>query len=378
MACETCNVWQHSACLGISKVEAEKDDFHFVCHDCTRRAEDAKKPKIPALKFHLGSSSSPPSQKTKEVNFSVKVPVKRKPGDDVTNMPPMKKFRYSEPKNPPLNPFTLGKPQGTQMMHKVVLNGPTLSPQGQISSPHLNGNLTKPPSPPGPASYSNGYASHAPKQNGYPPQSSDHSPDPLSSTANDTSEKPPSVGWSARYSSHQISQPFQQAQSSPSQNPFLNSFDRQRPRSSHSTNKVTSPIKNRPSLSPPQMNQNGVLTQTPATNGTFSHHLSSTTQVPAFSPVKIQSSPPMPAVQPVSSSPVVHPHLQQNPPSSPGLSPTKQSPPRSSKTNDVAVTPVLPPVQALSPSPRIQILQVPVKGLGLEEARSMNGYMNGE
>jgi hypothetical protein len=30
VACELCNVWQHSACLGISQASAEKDDFHFI------------------------------------------------------------------------------------------------------------------------------------------------------------------------------------------------------------------------------------------------------------------------------------------------------------------------------------------------------------
>ena len=28
VACEKCNVWQHSKCLGIDEKEAEKDDFH--------------------------------------------------------------------------------------------------------------------------------------------------------------------------------------------------------------------------------------------------------------------------------------------------------------------------------------------------------------
>ncbi|SPQ18978.1 38ac8818-b859-41ef-8be3-4c88351f2fb2 [Thermothielavioides terrestris] len=31
VACERCNVWQHSKCLGINEQEADKDDFHFVC-----------------------------------------------------------------------------------------------------------------------------------------------------------------------------------------------------------------------------------------------------------------------------------------------------------------------------------------------------------
>ena len=42
VACEKCNVWQHSKCLGISKQAAEKDDFHFVCADCTKKANQPK------------------------------------------------------------------------------------------------------------------------------------------------------------------------------------------------------------------------------------------------------------------------------------------------------------------------------------------------
>ncbi|KAL4910681.1 hypothetical protein BDW74DRAFT_141642 [Aspergillus multicolor] len=58
VACEKCNVWQHSKCLGIKQEEAESEDFHFVCRDCKRREEDAKLPKLPPLKFKVGSSPS--------------------------------------------------------------------------------------------------------------------------------------------------------------------------------------------------------------------------------------------------------------------------------------------------------------------------------
>ncbi|VUC20281.1 unnamed protein product [Clonostachys rosea] len=43
VACETCNVWQHSKCLNISEVEAERADFHFVCESCRRRQEELAK-----------------------------------------------------------------------------------------------------------------------------------------------------------------------------------------------------------------------------------------------------------------------------------------------------------------------------------------------
>ena len=53
VACEKCNVWQHSKCLGITEVEAESAEFHFLCSTCKRREEEKKwkhKPIIIKLK----------------------------------------------------------------------------------------------------------------------------------------------------------------------------------------------------------------------------------------------------------------------------------------------------------------------------------------
>ena len=70
VACERCNVWQHSKCLGISKAAAEKEDFIFICQDCKRKEEDAKKPKV-TIKFKVGTSSSPapPSPAANQTRF---------------------------------------------------------------------------------------------------------------------------------------------------------------------------------------------------------------------------------------------------------------------------------------------------------------------
>jgi hypothetical protein len=78
ISCERCNVWQHSKCLGISKSAAEKDDFHFICKDCRRKEEDAKKPKI-SLKLRVGTSSpAPPSPAPKQSTFvGVEVPIQQ-------------------------------------------------------------------------------------------------------------------------------------------------------------------------------------------------------------------------------------------------------------------------------------------------------------
>ncbi|KAK1688157.1 hypothetical protein BDP55DRAFT_726556 [Colletotrichum godetiae] len=72
VACEKCNVWQHSKCLGISETEAEKPEFHFICQSCKRREEEAAaKPKT-TIKLKVNrpadASSSPAKQPSKESN----------------------------------------------------------------------------------------------------------------------------------------------------------------------------------------------------------------------------------------------------------------------------------------------------------------------
>lgn len=37
IACERCNVWQHSKCVGVAVEEADHPDFHFICASCRRR-----------------------------------------------------------------------------------------------------------------------------------------------------------------------------------------------------------------------------------------------------------------------------------------------------------------------------------------------------
>jgi len=77
VACERCNVWQHSKCLGIKEEEAEKDDFHFVCTPCRKHEQAVKeqRPRIIKIKVNKhGSSpthsSSPPAQRASRPSTS--------------------------------------------------------------------------------------------------------------------------------------------------------------------------------------------------------------------------------------------------------------------------------------------------------------------
>lgn len=385
VACDKCNVWQHSVCLGISQSEAEKDDFHFICHDCKRREEDAKKPKIPSLKFHIGSSSSPPSQKLQVAIPGANEGKKRKSNEGESQMPPMKKYKLTNSVPMAPNP-SLPRPQqnghiGQNGMHATVMNGPTLSPQGQVQSrtPQSirTGNHGPPglKSPPGAPAYANGYTHHA-NSNGYVPQlppQAFQSPY-VNNGPYQNNPQPQNVGWSARYTAPQQPQ-YQQSfgPPPPSQNPFSNSFERQRPPSSHSTHNVPSPIKNNPALSPPQSNSSTfspVSYQTPHANGVSYHQPFPAT---GLSPVKQQSPPQAPPIHhpPVSSPVTYQPPLQPNGPSSPGFSPTKHSPPRHSPSAH-GTPAVLPPAPQLSPSP-MQHPDAAERGVSPERRMLANG-----
>ena len=66
IACESCNVWQHSECHGFSREDADKNDFKFRCAHCKEEAEDIDRPKIAPIKIHLGKHSSPRGSKASE------------------------------------------------------------------------------------------------------------------------------------------------------------------------------------------------------------------------------------------------------------------------------------------------------------------------
>lgn len=354
-----------------------------MCDVCHRRAEDAKKPKIPTLKFHLNASSSPPSHKAKDVEPNG--PRKRKPGDKVSNMPPLKKFKppvihhpqYSDPLGP-VRPHII-----QDGMHKAMMNGPTLAPYGQVS-PLTYGNghsahLAQPPpglrSPPGPPAYSNGYSDHSPHQNGHSKTYSSTSPEVLN-IASPTNNKSPSPGWSARYSPHESAQTPQRPPNPKIQTPDLyhSSFESQRPNSSHSSHTLPNSMREQPPFSTNSASHPIFPPSPPANSTKTSPH-----PPPAYSPVKQQSSPPRPPLQLPSSSPTNHPQLQQNPPSSPGLSPTKQSPPRvnqQSPSLDIAETPLLPPAPIFEPNGVDH--KVPSKVVAPESLSAMNGMHVGE
>lgn len=261
------------------------------------------------------------------------------------------------------------------------MNGPKLSPHGQLPMPTLEqrGHVT-PPTHPAPvlASPSRPHA----KQNGFQEyHQNDQSTHQRPSFSQSTLQNHNGVAHH-HHPSHGTAWPTydtppphrpenmenfpQHATAYSYQNPFLNSFDRQRPSSSHSNisnHSVPSPIKNRPSMSPAQSVKDLNPLSFPQSGTPAGAFPPQTARTNGTSPKK-QSSPPIEL--PYSSSPMAN--------SSSGISPTKHSPPRPSSNHSIAGTPVLPPVASLSPSPRPQDFGVPSKGLPFEQAR-INGHV---
>jgi PHD-finger len=376
VACEKCNIWQHSKCLGITKAEAEKDDFHFICKDCKQRIEDAKKPKI-SLKFRTGLSSSPTQPKgewrppSQEAIAGVEVPKKRGPGRPPGTARPIPQAFQSNGHAAPY-PSLPARSGGSAYFQQPILNGYSAYANSQQSmgrpqhSPYGNGyaqanpvfnfaNMASPngygvrPSPP--SSNSTVYARPTSSHSQYPPY---HNGVPYQ-YQNYSSQSPPSRPTSSH---------------SPNHHPVYNSAAQVV--SNTNTPRIPSPALNRPTISPTQGNQDvgptaGVTQKSPSisyaqpfaqqrTPGMYQSNATSTSY-PQTTPASVSRSPNMyhmSGLSPTKHSPVIPPptHIPQKPSMSP-------PPHGSSALRSVSGTPIFPPAENLAPSPR-QLSKSPV------------------
>ena len=66
IACEKCNTWHHTKCVGVSPTAANRDDVHFICKTCQCRVEDRERrkpqPPIKMLYRAMPSSAAEPPQ----------------------------------------------------------------------------------------------------------------------------------------------------------------------------------------------------------------------------------------------------------------------------------------------------------------------------
>ncbi|KAF5655991.1 nasopharyngeal carcinoma susceptibility-like protein [Fusarium sp. NRRL 25303] len=74
VACERCNVWQHSQCVGLSEAAADQPEFHYICASCIRREQEAKRTR-PTIKLKLNrppnsGTQSDPSRSSSHLGLS--------------------------------------------------------------------------------------------------------------------------------------------------------------------------------------------------------------------------------------------------------------------------------------------------------------------
>ena len=262
-------------------------------------------------------------------------------------------------------------------MHQSLMNGPTLSPEGQLThTQDVNGSTHPPPgllSPTRAGTYTNGYHQNDPSQGPY--HSQKYSPPSKNGSAGS-----PKVtnGYGAYQKANNAQAAHGQGHlAQPSGGPFHNSFERQRPLSSHSMKNVQSPTKNRPSVSPAQgLNFHSSSPETPHANGTTPHRSAAATHPSTYSSFQTDLPSTPAAFIGASSSPVIPPPSNQPQYFLAGLSPSKRSPPRPSPSCSVSGTPVVPPTAQLFPSPQMQNLHAPVKGLTPEQAKITPAELN--
>ncbi|CZR60907.1 related to nasopharyngeal carcinoma susceptibility protein LZ16 [Phialocephala subalpina] len=405
IACDKCNIWQHSKCVGVSQVEAERDDFTFICKTCVRRAEDVERAKThPPIKIKInrpGSSSSATPKQEGSQAVGIKINGKQsyqQPSPQVgkstqgNHLPPLHSFptphaqaTFSWQHAPSASPQKASPQKTSPQAYSATpkypqqSNGqyPTMQPASSPMRPPSSGYsgpygpyqsngtpaAASPYGPPRPAS-SHAFSSphpHSPISLPPPAQpqqytfvNGNHNGSPYQPVAS----SPASQNPSARYSPMQGSTPYAAAQNSgPPQSQIANgpsarSADDGQRRSSVN---LLSPLAAAPVL-------------TPMDNASVASSFSGPSGAPTGSGPILPKASSQPSVK----SPVQSEVVQQNgdshssalPSSMTGISPTKHSPPRPSTSNGSfgSATPsVLPPVASLSPSPRLQDPTPPIK-----------------
>lgn len=368
IACEKCNVWQHSKCVGVSQKEADREDFEFICKTCERRAKDAERAKThPPIKIKInrpGSSSS-----------SVAPPIlPPKPGS------PSVVFRVNSNGNSPVqaSPQKVSQNGQSYQGYKPILPPSYGQPSPISYSQQRPGEGSSAPK----TDYTGPYGSHqsnggpAVSPYGAPPIQSSHifsSPHPQSPTSLPPPKQPQMhtfVNGSIGGTSKPVGQttPIQK----PAGLPQMHNFPAvaiphgYTPGQSHNNG-------SRPPSSGNDQRRSSMHMPSPLSSAPVLTPIQKSYHSPNPAPLSSPAFHPTPNLQPRSSPPLapvtaqVRPqhevtHSSALPSTITGLSPTKHSPPRpTSNGSFTAGTPSMLPPVSLSPSPQHQNLTPPVK-----------------
>ncbi|ETS87372.1 hypothetical protein PFICI_01200 [Pestalotiopsis fici W106-1] len=351
IACERCNVWQHSKCAGISEEEAEREDFHFICSVCKRK--ELNPPKHTVIKLKLkgpGDAPSSPPQATTATGSEQQRPVSR--SAVVVEIPSKSLVK------PDLSPSSSSTKASTQALRGPASqhSSPPAAPRFTIPvKPTSQTPILPPPSPFYNLDGSNPFSSPHPTLS--PPQQSPNKSRAYS-TINPSS--PPAAAASSP-GTHRILPPKGIFHISPSANGAASKKNTAAAGSSHT--KVTLPTMPATSASPKKpttqdANNKQAGMSPPPSSLSNSRRLSSSSATPS-----LLSTPQLKHRQPELASDIKTPTL---PPTQNGLSPLKRSPPQAQQQQSTGgarsspAPPILPPV-ALSPTPTKQIMTPPVK-----------------
>lgn len=352
VACERCNTWQHSKCLGIKEEEADQEDFHFICTSCRRRelGDDDARPRIIKIKVNRRerptsspqqhgaespTATAPQSQARLVVELESKPPPAVSDGADQSLLVPAS----SSLANITTKPAQQGTAAGLQGETRESSSTGVVAPESSLvrslqgnhpfSSPHPS--LLPPTRPPVNLDASN--LSHA-----NPRPTTAHDDDGHSASVDEKATRNGSL--SALAASGSASSPSKQSHRPPS-------------------------VPTKAGLSVPTTSDGPATSMSAGNTGGMSSSPTSTV-LPHLTPTPSREA------------------TTALPPPSGGLSPTKQSPPvpqrhhhANGSAGSVTVpapatagvasyhhhppASVFPPVAALSPSPRQQILTPPVK-----------------
>lgn len=335
VACERCNVWQHSKCIGISEDDADRDDFHFICNTCQRKHSQETTILEPDLDQPKGDSHNSPLPQTQ--------PATTAPEPHSTVSPPNLAIEIPSKlsKKPNLSPETIDGSRPLPAVPAPSSSSIPIKNAGQAT-------ILAPPSPHG-----NGEASHpfsSPHPTLSPPDQS-----PSKSRAYKTLTNPSSPGSGDRV----IGKPSLPPKGIFHTSPSANGRSQASPSSSlpplpSAIARPESPVKQSSEAKPP-------VVSSPAVSFSATRPASSS----AGSQSGGVTTPQLKHTQ-AGSDIVLTPTLAPTQNGIPhGISPLKRSPtPARSQSNGVNSTPtpaILPPVTALSPSPSHQDLTSPVK-----------------
>ncbi|KAG7292293.1 hypothetical protein NEMBOFW57_002328 [Staphylotrichum longicolle] len=113
VACERCNTWQHSKCLGIDESEADQEDFHFICSSCRRREETSGDASSRTIKIKVHRHQEAESMHGKQVHEESATTPQQPAGHRVErcsfNVGRKREWRFLTIKATTPNPFPVNK-----------------------------------------------------------------------------------------------------------------------------------------------------------------------------------------------------------------------------------------------------------------------------